>query len=365
MKISTTYPLIEEDDIQAVTDTMRSTFITQGKKTKEFEEAFAALVEKKYAVALNSGTSANFLMFDILMRTGKLKQGDEVLTTALTWVTSVAPIVHYGLIPVFADINEDFTMKFDEKLLSPKTKAVLAVHLLGFTSKDQFPENLIKIEDSCESVGSKNCGYGLMTSYSFFASHHITTAEGGMLTTDDKSIYEMARKLREFGRAYPGQGGTTNFLFDYLGFNYKYTDLQASLGLSQLKKFKRYLAQRHANARVLSVNLSTYKSLHVPKYNEKDSWFAFPIVVKHDAPFSVQSFREHLDTHGVETRSIMCGNILDQKCATGMKFRSGDLSTTEHFARNGFLISCGHAYKEGEMQYIADTVKKFMDQKGA
>lgn len=364
-KILTTYPCIEQDDIDAVCEQMKTTFITQGKRTREFEEAFAKQVGKRYAVALNSGTSANYLMLDILLRMKELQPGDEVLTTALTWVTSVAPIINLGLQPVFADVDEHFSMKFDKSLLTAKTKAVFAVHLLGIPTKNMFPADLIKIEDSCEAMGIAGSGYGKMASYSFFASHHITTGEGGMLVTDDVRYYELARKLREFGRMHPGAGGAKNFIFEYYGYNYKFTDIQASLGLSQLRKFPRFLAQRNENAKVLCSAFGRYKKhISVPEYTAESSWFAFPVTVRKDAPFRAKELKDHLEAHGVETRAIMAGNILEQECSRLLKCRKGDLTNTQHFAEEGFLISCGHAYRTEDMEYIQETLAAFMEAKG-
>lgn len=185
-----------------------------------------------------------------------------------------------------------------------------------------------------------------------------------MLVTDNQEYYELARKLREFGRMHPGAGGAKNFIFEYYGYNYKFTDLQASMGLSQLKKFPRFLAQRKENAKVLCAAFGKYKQhISVPEHTADSSWFAFPVAVKKSAPFSAKALQAHLEANGVETRAIMAGNILTQACSKLLKYRKGDLTNTEHFAENGFLISCGHAYGTEDMKHIQDTLNSFMEAK--
>ena len=263
-KIPLAIPPYSWQEVCEALDSMLSMQTTMGKKVKKFEESFAKYIGSKYAIMVNSGSSANLLALSVLSNpsfgSGIIKKGDEIITPATTWVTTVYPIVSIGAKPVFVDI-EMGTYNIDtqkiEKAITKKTKAIMLVHLLGYPCNMTQIKNIAKkhnlllIEDTCESHGAEFNGkkvgsFGDLSTFSFFASHHITTMEGGMLVTNNPKIYELGKSIRTFGWTRDLKNKKTlekkysnidtRYLFLNMGFNMRPTEIQGAFGIHQIKK---------------------------------------------------------------------------------------------------------------------------------
>ncbi len=334
------YPLLEnaffKEDIFSAIEVLLSKKLTMGKITDEFEKNFCRFIGSKYAVMVNSGSSANLLaMFASInpMRKNRAKYGDEVLLPSLCWSTSLWPIVQAGLKPKFIDINiKTLNVTADEfiKNISKKTKIIMGVHVLGNSVEiDKIRDvckkkKLILIEDTCESLGSKykkfNLGtYGDFGTFSFYYSHQMTSGEGGMIICKNKKDYDILRMLRSHGWSRGiDKKKTNNFNFINSGFNLRPTDIVASIGLSQLKKIKKLIKWRSDNRKkiiqsIIQSNLWKNQFHFIdPVKNIKPSWFGLPIILNPEFKNKKKKYLEFLNKNGVETRPIISGNFLNQ-----------------------------------------------------
>tara|TARA_R110000772_G_scaffold4094_8_gene14486 strand:+ start:7033 stop:8118 length:1086 start_codon:yes stop_codon:yes gene_type:complete len=303
------YPLAinawAEEEVEAACAQIRSGYTTMGQKTKDFEEAFAAFHGCKYAVMVNSGSSANLLMVAALVYSKRLPRGSRVAVPALSWNTTYAPLEMFGMEMEFVGIDNSLTIDPYEisgvvhNVTLPD--AIFAVNLLGNPCDySSFPSEPILIEDNCESLGAtygnKMCGtVGVMGSHSLFFSHHIHTMEGGVVTTDDEELYRLLLMLRAHGwtRDLPENKGSKDWTFAVPGFNVRPTDVQAAAGIEQLKKLPAFLDARRKNGEVY-MDLFSDQGY---KVNGDSSWFAFPF------------FANPPNTDEFETRPIVAGNI--------------------------------------------------------
>ncbi len=385
MKVSLHETTIGEDEIQAVIDVMRSGQVTSGVKVKEFEKAFPG----KHAVMCNSGSSANLLAIAALCdpaTPNRLKRGDGVIVSALSWSTTIWPLVQYGLIPIIVDIDP-LTLNMDpkeiEKAVSSHVRAIMPVHVYGnpcdMTVMGLCRDNsLVLIEDCCEALGATWGGrsignFGTLATFSFYFSHHITTVEGGMVITDNEDIDRTLRILRSHGwvrdvddhpdlHAYPDID--PRFLFVGAGYNLRSTEMQAAMGLVQLPKLTGFVLARRAAAKALLQTFRLYEDYLMCQHEipyARSSWFGFPIVIKDDAPFTAKEMREFFDKAGIETRPIILGNIALQP---GMKHYPhriiGDLANATRAMTNGLVISCHQGVDVKACDYIQDVLDEFM-----
>lgn len=328
-------------------------WLTTGRFNDEFEKKFAQYLGVKYALTTNSGSSANLLALSALtsykLGDRQLKKGDEVITVAAGFPTTINPIVQQGLVPVFVDC-EIGTYNIDaskiEAAITDKTKAIMLAHTLGNTfnldkiSKICEKHNLWLIEDSCDALGAtfdgKKVGtIGHIGTYSFYPAHHITMGEGGAVVTNDPTLYRIIMSIRDWGRdcwCAPGKDDTCKKRFSYqlgnlpfgydhkytyshIGFNLKITDWQASIALAQLEKLDGFLEKRTQNAKHLMEkleDLNEYLILPTIANNVKPSWFGFLISVKPNDKFNKQQLVEFLEKNGVGTRQLFAGNIIRQ-----------------------------------------------------
>ena len=334
------YPLLEdaffEEDIFSAIEVLLSKKLTMGKITKKFEKRFCKFIGSKYAVMVNSGSSANLLaMFASInpMRKNRAKYGDEVLIPSLCWSTSLWPIVQAGLKPKFVDVNlKSLNVSSDQfiKNISKKTKVIMGVHVLGNSVEiDRLRDvckqkKIILVEDTCESLGSKykknNLGtYGDFGTYSFYYSHQMTSGEGGMIICKDKKDYDILRMLRSHGWSRGiDKKSKNNFNFINSGFNLRPTDIVASIGLSQLKKIKKLIKWRSDNRKKIILTIIRSKEWKNqfefinPVKNIKPSWFGLPIILNEKFKNKKKKFLEYLNKNGIETRPIISGNFLNQ-----------------------------------------------------
>ncbi|MDR0646734.1 MAG: lipopolysaccharide biosynthesis protein RfbH [Elusimicrobiota bacterium] len=345
--------VLDGEDLQAMIEASLDMWLTAGRFNDEFEKQFAAYTGAKYALTTNSGSSANLLALTALtshkLGDKRLKKGDEVITVAAGFPTTVNPIVQNGLVPVFVDCEigtYNIDAKQIERALSQKTKAIFIAHTLGNTfDLDAITEickkyNLWLIEDSCDALGAeyknkKTGTIGHIGTFSFYPAHHITMGEGGAVCTNDAQLYKIIMSFRDWGRdcwCKPGVDNTCKnrfnmqlgnlpfgydhkYTYSHIGYNLKITDWQAALGLSQLKKLPQFLEKRAENANYLMEKLSDlrdYLILPVIPQNVKPSWFGFLISVKPNDKFNKQRLVEYLENNGIGTRQLFAGNILRQ-----------------------------------------------------
>ena len=334
------YPLLEDaffiEDIYAGIQVLLSKKLTMGKITEKFEKEFAKFIGSKYAVMVNSGSSANLLsMFASInpMRKNRAKFGDEVLIPSLCWSTSLWPIVQAGLKPKFVDIDfNSLNVSADQfiKNINKKTKVIMGVHVLGNSGEIDKIRNIctkkkiILIEDTCESLGSKykykNLGtFGDFGTFSFYYSHQMTSGEGGMVICKTKEDYDILRMLRSHGWSRGvDKKKKNNFNFINSGFNLRPTDIVASIGLSQLKKIKDLIRLRSENRdKIISAiekskNWKNQFTFVTPAKNITPSWFGLPIILNQKYRNKKKNYLKFLNKNGVETRPIISGNFLNQ-----------------------------------------------------
>lgn len=397
-------------------------WLTAGRFNDEFEKEFAKKLNVKFALTVNSGSSANLLAFTALtshkLKERALKKGDEVIAVAAGFPTTVNPIVQNGMIPVFVDCElGTYNVDVDkiEEALSPKTKAIFLAHTLGnMYDMDrimQFAEkyNLWVIEDSCDALGAKWKGkyagtIGHIGTYSFYPAHHITMGEGGAVVTDDPLLHKILLSVRDWGRdcwCKPGCDDTCRHRFDFqlgnlpvgydhkytyshIGYNLKITDWQAAIGLAQLEKLDFFLEIRRKNSRCLLEKLSDLKEyLILPEYSDdcSPSWFGFLISVRNNAPFTKQELVEFLEKNGIGTRQLFAGNILRQpmfiendiavRIGNSKLISSMDLTeeqyallpVTDYIMSNTFWVGVSQNNSLADMGIISSTIHAFVEQK--
>ncbi|MEW6604510.1 MAG: DegT/DnrJ/EryC1/StrS family aminotransferase [Thermoproteota archaeon] len=390
-KISLQVPSFGADEINEAIESLLSTWLTMGKKVRMFEEAFASYLGSKYAVMVNSGSSANLLSLSILTNPqykGYIPAGSEVITPAVTWVTTVYPIANVNLLPVLVDIEVDtFCIDTDQirKAITPKTKAIMPVHLLGNPANmDEIMEiaskhDLYVIEDTCESHGAEINGdkvgtIGDIGTFSFFLSHHITTIEGGMLVTDDERIYEIAKAMRAFGWIRDlkekekivamHKDLDSRFLFVNMGYNFRPTEIQGAFGIHQIKKLEKFINIRQKNADYWNKRLeqfSDYFIIHKQRPKTRHVWFAYQITVKPNAPFTKKELAAHLESNLIETRPVEASDITQQPVIEMFKHRiQGDLKNSRLIHANSFFIGNHQGIGKDEREYVADTIEEFV-----
>ena len=384
-------PTFGADEIFAATETLLSTWVTMGRQVRAFEAAFTGAHGFAEGVMNNSGSSANLLAIAALanpVTQDGLKPGDEVIVSALSWSTTVWPLIQLGLVPVIVDIDSD-TLNIDpgeiERAIGPKTRAIMPVHVYGNPcDMDALGDichrhDLALIEDCCEALGASYKGvpvggFGRVATFSFYFSHHMTTIEGGICTTNDPALAEMVRILRSHGWTRdtkdPGPLNATypdidpRFLFVNLGYNVRPTEMQAAMGLVQLPNLAGYVKARRANAAYWTEALAGHASvLGLQRETEggHHSWFGFPMSIAADAPFRTAAFRAYLEDAGIETRPIICGNIAKQPGLQANPHRTvGDLSKASHVMSHAISIGCHQAIDDAARAYVADRILAFM-----
>ena len=339
----------DEKEILALVDAALEFWLTYGWRSILFEKRFASYLGARYATLVNSGSSANLLAVAALcapMLKEGLKAGDEVITPATTFPTTVNPLLLYGLRPVMVDsVVGMYNMDTSQlpKAITRKTRAIMIPHMLGNPSDlDVIKEiaerhDLFVVEDVCESLGSKFDGKfvgttGDLSTFSFYASHHMTTGEGGAVCTSNSALHEIVVSLRDWGRGERHGVRESSLPSDYdkryvypnLGYNLRPLDLEAAIGLVQLRKLHQFSKTRRWNFNRLYEIFSKYEEYFVlPQSLPKADpvWFAFPLTVKANRRFDKRAIVTWLEKHGVETRSILAGNIIHQPAYRNFRFR--------------------------------------------
>jgi len=397
MKIKLVYDTVGKSEKKAINKVLDSGFYSMGKVTKAFEREFAKYFNVKHAIMVNSGSSANLLAFSAIFdndvyNTEKLprkllKKGDEVIVPAVSWSTSIWPIAQVGAVPVFVD-NEPFTMQTSvdaiKKAITKKTKAICVVHVLGNAGyineikKLCDKHKLWLIEDTCESLGVKNNNkflgtFGEIGTFSFFFSHHITTVEGGMVITNNDYLADKIRSLRAHGWARDMDSREKyyemfpdidpRFLFLTIGYNLRPTDINASVGRVQLKKLKKHNEHRNKIGKEWNKDFAHLKKneLMIPMEITKKTvaaWFGFPVLCK--TKEIRDKFRVYLEKNGIETRPIICGNMLRQPAIKNIKHRvSGKITGANEIMDRGIFWGNSPDMKKSEIKYVSKIVNNF------
>ena len=324
------------EDIICGIEILLSKKITMGDLTKKFEHEFAKYIGSKYALMVNSGSSANLLSTFALinpLKKNKLIKGDECLIPSLCWSTSLWPIVQAGLVPKFVDVlpnTLNVSIKEIEKNITSKTKAIMAVHVLGNSTNMELLKKIVKknklylIEDTCESLGSKYGNkflgnFGDFGTYSFYYSHQITSGEGGMITCNDKGDYNIIHALRAHGWDRGLKNNKSNFNFINSGFNVRPNEISAAIGYNQFKRLNKLKNVRYINRDKIIYSLkSSNKWKNQFTFIEADkklqpSWFGLPILINEKFISKKSRFLNYLNKCGIETRPIISGNFINQK----------------------------------------------------
>ena len=385
-------PTNSGEEIYAALETMLSTYTTMGKKVRAFEQQYADYIGTKYGVMSNSGSSANLLAIAALanpVTRDYLKPGDEVIVPALSWSTTIWPIIQHNLIPVLVDCNlTDFNMDVNkiEQAISPKTRAIMLVHVYGNPcNMDNVmalakKHNLLVIEDCCEAMGGNFKGtpvgnFGCIANFSFFFSHHISTMEGGISVTNDFDLTETMRILRAHGwsreadehKKYVEQNPEIDprFIFINLGYNLRPTEVNAAIGQHQLPKLDLLIEKRRETASFYLKALSKYEEFfHFQQETPraKHVWFGFSLILKKDAPFSLKDITAYMQKHHIETRPIIAGNMAKHPAFKLYPHRiGGDLSQANTIMQKGFAFACHHAVDQKAREYVVETIGQFID----
>src|SRR5580698_510996 len=393
--------VIDGGDVSSMVDSVLDLWFTTGRFAEDFERKLARFVGVRCASLVNSGSSANLLAVSALtspkLGERRLKPGDEVITVAAAFPTTVNPIIQNRLVPVFVDVTLpscEIDVSQLEAARSEKTKAVMIAHTLGnvfdLDAVTDFVKkhNLWLIEDCCDALGSTWKGrhvgtFGDIATVSFYPAHHITMGEGGAVLTQRPDLQVLIDSFRDWGRdcwCEPGKDNTCGKRFDWqlgnlpcgydhkytyshIGYNLKATDMQAALGLSQIQKLPEFIARRKENFAYLKAALKPLEEfLFLPEATEHadPSWFGFPIGVRRDAPFKRNELTRALEANKIATRLLFGGNLLRQPAYEGCEYRViGDLPNTDFVMNNVFWIGVYPGLTRPMLDFVAATITEF------
>ena len=397
--------VFDENELELLVDSSLDFWLTTGRYAEVFEKRFAKVMGMRHALLCNSGSSANLLAVSALTspRLGKkaLKEGDEVITVAAGFPTTVNPIVQNRLTPVFVDAElgtYDATAEKVAEAVGPKTRAIVMAHTLGNPfdiagiMKIAEEHNLFVVEDTCDAVGAKFDGkpvgsFGDLSTTSFYPAHHITMGEGGCVLVKKGSMKKIVESLRDWGRdcwCPPGQDNTCNRRFDWqlgelpygydhkyvyshIGYNLKMTDMQAAVGVAQLEKLEDFVVRRNANFKRLLKGLKPLEEfLLLPKATKgsEPSWFGFPITVRDGAPFGRFDLVQHIESRRIGTRQLFGGNLLRQPAYKGIPMRVvGNLTNADIITERTFWVGVYPGLTTEMIDYIIATITEFVASK--
>jgi len=395
----------DEKELVNLVDASLDFWLTARRYAEEFERKFSKFLGVKFCLLVNSGSSANLLavtaLTSPLLRERHLKSGDEVITTACGFPTTLNPILQNNLVPVFIDVGlgtYNIQAEKIEKAITKKTKAIFTAHTLGnpinigIIKKIVNKHNLWWLEDNCDSLGSKYRGqytgtFGDISTCSFFPAHHITMGEGGAVLTNDPLLRKIIMSFRDWGRACWCETGHDNtckkrfgqkfgdlpygydhkYVYSHIGYNLKVTDMQAAVGAAQLEKLPRFIKARQENFKYLFNVFEEYEKYFIlpnaEKYSEP-SWFGFPVLVKDTAPFKRADIINYLEDNKIATRMLFGGNLTKQPAYRNSKYRiSGSLKNTDLVMNNLFWIGVYPGLTKPMLAYIEKTVDNFFKRK--
>ena len=394
--------LIGAQELKNMVDASLDGWLTTGRFNEQFEKKLAAFIGVKYAITVNSGSSANLVAFSTLTspKLGEraIQQGDEVIGVAAGFPTTVNPIIQFGAVPVFVDVDK-YTHNIDASLIEaaigPKTKAIMLAHSLGNPFNLDVvtalckKHNLWLVEDCCDALGTTYKGqmvgtFGDIGTLSFYPAHHITMGEGGAVFTNNSELKQIAESFRDWGRdcyCPPGKDNTCGkrfcwklgnlpegydhkYTYSHLGYNLKITDMQAACALAQLEKAPAFIQARKDNFKFLKERLSICEEfLQLPEITEGSdpSWFGFPITVKEGSPVSRLDLTTYLDQNKIGTRLLFAGNLTRQPYMVNAKYRvSGELTNTDNVMNNTFWIGVQPALTPEMLEFVASKIETYL-----
>jgi CDP-4-dehydro-6-deoxyglucose reductase, E1 len=394
--------LIGLEEISNMVEAALDGWLTSGRFNKEFENKLANFLNVKHLITVNSGSSANLIAFSSLTshlhKDRAIIPGDEIITVAAGFPTTVNPIFQNGAIPVFVDIKlptYNINENLIEEAITNKTKGIMLAHTLGnpFNLSKVIEickkYNLWLVEDNCDALGSKYNNkftgtFGDVSTLSFYPAHHITMGEGGAVYTNNLRIKRISESFRDWGRdcyCEPGKDNTCGkrfewklgnlpegydhkYIYSHLGYNMKITDMQAACGLGQLKKLEYFIQKRKNNVIFLKKNLIDLQDIiYLPEAEEKSdpSWFGFPITLKENAPIKRIELINKLNEHKIGTRLLFAGNLTKQPAYMKKKFKvHGELKVTDKIMSNTFWIGIQPSLNEDELSYTASILRKYL-----
>lgn len=396
----------DEKEMQAAVEAALDFWLTEGRFAAQFESDLAGKIGSRYAVLANSGSSANLLavtaLTSPLLGSSRLIPGDEVITVAAGFPTTVNPILQNGLVPVFVDVTiPGYNIQTEdlEKAISPRTRAIFIAHTMGnpfdldAVSAIARRHDLFVIEDNCDALGSLyhkrfTGSFGHLATCSFYPAHHITLGEGGAVLTSDNTLARAVRSLKDWGRdcfCGPGQnnrcgkrfsgrhgelpeGYDHKYVYSHIGYNLKATEFQAAIGVEQLKKLDAFCAARRDHFRLWTEGFQAFSDNFILPAATPDSdpaWFAYPLTVRPRAGFSRNALVAYLNDHLVETRNLFGGNLLCQPAYQNIPRRViGDLPHTQRIMNDTFFLGTYPGLDRGQIDYVLSVVKKFFSVAG-
>lgn len=394
--------VFDADELVKLVDASLDFFLTASRYADQFESAFAEFFGLSNASLVNSGSSANLVALTALtspkLCDRRLQPGDEVVTVAAGFPTTLAPIIQNQLVPVFVDVNlGDYTAIPEqiEAAFGPKTRAIVMAHTLGVpfdldtVMRMAKEHDLWVVEDNCDALGSRYRGqltgtFGDIASVSFYPAHHITMGEGGCVLTDDELLSRIIRSVRDWGRDCYCAGGENNtcgkrfsqqfgklpdgydhkYVYSHIGYNLKVTDMQAAVGVAQLNKLEGFITRRKINFQKIYAMLAPYQErllLPHPTPNSDPAWFGFVLTVREQAGFARNDLTGFLEANHIETRALFGGNLLRQPAFMNIEHRVvGDLTNTDTILKNTFFIGVYPGINDIQLDYIDSVFRRFM-----